>query len=225
MGQSLWNEYERSRCTSNWLRWIRLFVDVFLHTVSICILDFFQVMFSPSPAANGGSTIWQAMAFNRISWYFNPPAKNGIKVPFLSSTDSSSPPLPPSRLCWFCPVYRPSLSLSPFWWSSPSSYTTAAVTAVTGARDQRRRRRTKMAAQVTVTAGRRGGASAVSRGWRWQLSRCAGEEQDAAVIITYRALTFTQVAFFQWRKKFLLLYLSKSTTETLYKYTGPGPLM
>lgn len=48
----------------------------------------------------------------------------------------------------------------------------------------------KMAAQVTVTTGRRGGASAVSRGWRWQLSRCAGEEEDSDVIITYRTLKF-----------------------------------
>lgn len=46
----------------------------------------------------------------------------------------------------------------------------------------------KMAAQVTVTAGRRGGASAVSRGWRWQLSHCAGEEEDSNVIITYKML-------------------------------------
>lgn len=48
----------------------------------------------------------------------------------------------------------------------------------------------KMAARVTVTAGRRGGVSAVSRGWQWQLSRCAGEEEDSLVIITYRALKF-----------------------------------
>lgn len=40
----------------------------------------------------------------------------------------------------------------------------------------------KMAAQVTVTAGRRGEVSAVSRGWQWRLSRCAGEEADADVI-------------------------------------------
>lgn len=48
----------------------------------------------------------------------------------------------------------------------------------------------KMAARVTVTAGRRGGVSAVSRGWQWQLSRCAGEEEDSVVIITYRTLKF-----------------------------------
>lgn len=117
----------------------------------------------------------------------------------LSSSDFFHPPLPSFRLCWYCPVYQPSLSWSPSWWFSPSSYTTAAVTVVTGARDRRRRRRMKMAAQVTVTTGRRGGASAVSRGWRWQLSRCAGEEEDSDVIITYRTLKFfwqgTQVIF------------------------------
>lgn len=36
----------------------------------------------------------------------------------------------------------------------------------------------KTAARVTVTAGRRGGASAASRGWRWQRSHCAGEQED-----------------------------------------------
>lgn len=50
----------------------------------------------------------------------------------------------------------------------------------------------KMAAQVTVTAGRRGGASAVSHGWRWQLSRCAGEEEDSDAIITYRKFMATE---------------------------------
>lgn len=39
-----------------------------------------------------------------------------------------------------------------------------------------------MAARVTVTAERRGGASAASRGWRWQLSRCAGEREDSDVV-------------------------------------------
>lgn len=135
------------------------------------------------------------MEFNRISWYFtlsngsSPLVKMELKCHFshslthLSPTDFFPPPLPSFRLCWFCPVYQPSLSLSPSWWFSPSSYTTAAVTVATGARDQRRRRRMKMPAQVTVTAGRRGGASAASRGWRWRLSRCAGEEEDSDVII------------------------------------------
>ncbi len=48
----------------------------------------------------------------------------------------------------------------------------------------------RMPAQVTVTLGRRGGASAVSRGWQWRLSRCAGEKEDADVIITYTFYEF-----------------------------------
>lgn len=131
------------------------------------------------------------MVFYSLNLFFFT-CKNGIKVPFLTFTLTH--PLPSSslffRLCWFCPVYQPSLSLSPSWWFSPSSYTTAAVTVVTGARDQRRRRRTKMPAQVTVTVGRRGGASAVSRGWRWRLSCCAGEKEDSDVIISHRAFIF-----------------------------------
>lgn len=86
------------------------------------------------------------------------------------------------RLCWSCPACRPSRSSSPSWWFSPFSYTTAAVTVVTGARARRRRRRTKTAARVTVTAARRGGASAASRGWRWQPSHCAGEEEGWHII-------------------------------------------
>lgn len=43
----------------------------------------------------------------------------------------------------------------------------------------------KTAARVTVTAGRRGGASAASRGWRWQLSHCAGEEEEEDWHINY----------------------------------------
>lgn len=121
--------------------------------------------------------------FNRISWYFTIAIfpLNGIKVLFFPHSLTRpvfSFLLSFLRLCWFCPVYQPSLWSSPSWWSSLSSYTTAAVTAVTGARDQRRRRRRmKMPAQVTVTAGRRGGASAASRGWRWRPSRCAGEKE------------------------------------------------
>lgn len=93
------------------------------------------------------------------------------------------PPLPFFRLCWFCPVYQPSLLLSPYWWFSPSSYTTAAVTVVTGTKDQKKRRRMRMAARVTVTVGRRGGESAVSRGWRWRLSRSAGEKEFSDVTV------------------------------------------
>jgi len=134
-----------------------------------------------------------SFGFNRISLYFHisncssPPVKNkkGIKVPFLNIhwLILSFPPRLFLRLCWFCQVYQPSLSSSPSWWSSPSSYTTAAVTVVTGARGQRRRRRMKMPAQVTVTAARRGGASAVSRGWRWRPSRCAGEKEESSTWI------------------------------------------
>lgn len=141
------------------------------------------------------------MEFNRISWYFtlsnctSPLVKMELKCHFFHSlthrlTDFFSPPLPFFRLCWFCPVYQPSLLSSPSWWFSPSSYTTAAATVVTGARDQRRRRRMKTAARVTVTVGRRGGASAVSHGWRLRLSRCAGEKEDSDVIINRRVLVF-----------------------------------
>lgn len=40
-----------------------------------------------------------------------------------------------------------------------------------------------MAARVTVTVGRRGGESAVSRGWRWRLSRSAGEKEFLDVTV------------------------------------------
>lgn len=43
----------------------------------------------------------------------------------------------------------------------------------------------KMAAQVTVTAGRKGGVSAVSHGWRWRLSRCAGEKEDSDALMSF----------------------------------------
>lgn len=138
--------------------------------------------------------------FNRIIWYFtlrncsSPLVKMELKCHFSHSVTHPLtdffPPLHAFRLCWFCPVYQPSLSLSPSWWFSPSSYTTAAVTVATGVRAQRRRRRMKMPAQVTVTAARRGGASAVSPGWRWRLSRCAGEKE-----LLYFLATHTQVAF------------------------------
>lgn len=59
--------------------------------MSIWILDFFQVMFKPSPAANGGRTMWQAVEFNRISWYFNLPAKMELKCYF--SHPLTHPPL------------------------------------------------------------------------------------------------------------------------------------
>lgn len=61
----------------------------------------------------------------------------------------------------------------------------------------------KMAAQVTVTAGRRGEASAVSHGWRWRLSRFAGEEEDSDVINKCRAPVIYNNAhkFYQWWRK------------------------
>lgn len=42
----------------------------------------------------------------------------------------------------------------------------------------------KTAARVMVTAGRRGGASAASPGWRWRLLRCAGERRVLGFIST-----------------------------------------
>lgn len=112
----------------------------------------------------------------RSGWNRTPPAPPKrallcVSTPCLVSSASF-------RLCCSCPAPRPSRWSSPSWWFSPSSYTTAAVTVATGARAPRRRRRTKTPARVTVTAGRRGGASAASRGWRWQLSHCAGEEEE-----------------------------------------------
>lgn len=77
----------------------------------------------------------------------------------------------------------------------------------------------KMPARVTVTAGRKGGASAVSRGWRWRLSRSAGEEEESDVINTSRPIilltSHTQVNFKQGWKKYSQLYFSKSTCATL----------
>ena len=163
-----------------------------MHVACICMLDFsclFSHLFNHHllllMGAGQYDKLWSLTGLVGIllSLYCSSPlVKMELKCHFSQSL--THPPLPSFRLCWFCPVYQPSLSLSPSWWFSPSSYTTAAVTVVTGVRDQRRRRRMKMPARVTVTAGRRGGASAVSRGWRWRLSRCAGEKEDSDVIIT-----------------------------------------
>lgn len=48
-----------------------------------------------------------------------------------------------------------------------------------------------MAAQVTVTAERRGGVSAALRGWRWPPSHCAGEWKTSVMFLGCRLmLTF-----------------------------------
>lgn len=144
---------------------------------------FFCYAFAHNLTINGGGTVCGAIEFNRITWYFaicmHSPRFSTIKWKYLSF-------LFPVRPCWFCPVYQPSLLSSPSWWFFLFSYTTAAVTVVTGVRDRRRRRRMKTAAQVTVTAGRRGGASAALRGWRWPPSHCAGEWKKSCFLTADR---------------------------------------
>lgn len=61
----------------------------------------------------------------------------------------------------------------------------------------------KMVAQVTVTAERRGGASAVSRGWRWLRSHCAGEEEDSlSALHFYFKTKYIQVTCSQRKEKY-----------------------
>lgn len=65
-----------------------------------------------------------------------------------------------------------------------------------------------MAARVTVTAGRRGGESAVSRGWRWRLSRSAGERESPDVVIL--GGKHSHAAFWQWLTKYSDIFLKRS---------------
>lgn len=155
-----------------------------------------------------GSTIWQLWNLTGLVGVLNcssPLVKMELKCHFSHWLNH---PASLFRLCWFCPVYQPSLLLSPSWWFFPSSYTTAAVTAVIGVRDQRRRRRMKMAAQVTVTVGRKGGASAVSRGWRWRLSLCAGEMVLSDALITKDCFSSH---FLEVVEKVFNIYIRKNT--------------